>query len=66
MISQALVKMICDVKQIVDDTTGVCSIIMFTLHKGNIDLIDHSVFVLFRLSLPLAIKNKKQFIHGKF
>lgn len=61
----------------VEDTTGVCSIIMFTLHEGNIDLellpfssvislIDNSGFVLFRLSLPLAIKNKKQFIHDKF
>lgn len=50
---------------------------MFTLQKGKIDLellhlisvinlIDNSVFVLFRLSIPLAIKNKKQFIHGKF
>lgn len=38
VISQDLVRMVCDVKQKVDDTTGVYSIIMFTLHKGNTDL----------------------------
>lgn len=50
---------------------------MFTLHEGNIDLellhfssvinlVDSSGFVLFRLSLLLAIEDKKQFIHSKF
>lgn len=47
---------------------------MFTLHidlelshfSSVIKLIGNSGFVLFRLSLPLAIKDKKQFIHSKF